>query len=203
MYILLGIVLLIAIILSLRIKLHIIYRDELQVFLKIAFFKIPIIPDTKNSFSKLRKKKSDSGANPIKRIQNESPETNSIIDKLNAIRDILSILSETFHKHLHVKLSQVHIRVAASDAAKTAILYGAICTAVACIIDQIENIANLKSLKQSSVAVEPDFLSEKIDVKLNIVLYMSVWDAIAVLLKSFIRYYSLKDNTQINDRKEK
>ena len=70
------------------------------------------------------------------------------------------------------------------------------------IIDVIDEIANLKPIKDSSVSVEPDFLSEKTNIKLNISLYMSIAGIIAVLMNSFIKYYSLKDKNQINSRKE-
>ena len=203
LYILLGIALFICLILSLKINLHIIYEEQLKIYLRVLFIKLEILPNTSKifNFSK-QEKKHDLPTNIIKDIKDANSPSPSILDKLNSIRDILSILFEAFHKHLHVRLSKIHINVATGDAAKTAILYGAVSTAVAVIIDIIDEIANLKPLKESSVSVEPDFLSEKTDVRLNIVLYMSVAGAIKVLLQTFIKYYSLKDNTQTNFRKE-
>lgn len=100
-------------------------------------------------------------------------------------------------------MAKIHIRVATNDAAKTALLYGAISTAVACVLDVIESITNLDRLKKSSVLVEPDFLSSKTDVKLNIVLKISIFGIIKVFMKSFLKYFSLNDKTQITNRKEK
>ncbi len=200
MYILLGIALLIGLILSLRINLHIIYEDNLKVYLRILFIRLEILPNTSKvfGFNKQKKKKKELPVRVVKDIKDADSTSPSVLDKLNSIREIISILSEAFHNHLHVKFSKIHIRVATGDAAKTAILYGAVSTAVACIIDMIDDIANLKPLKESSVSVEPDFLSEKTDIKLNIVLYMSVAGTIKTLLQSFIKYYSLKDKTQKN-----
>ena len=203
LYILLGIALLICLILSLRINLHIIYGDKLQIYLRILFIKLEILPNTSKIFDfNKQENKKDLSTHVVKDIKDADSTSLSILDKLNTVRDILSILSNAFHKHLHVRLSQIHIKVATNDAAKTAILYGAVSTAVAVIIDIIGDIANLKPLKKSSISVDPDFLSEKTDIKLNIVLYMSVAGAIKVLLQSFIKYYSLKDKTQTNIRKE-
>ena len=201
MYILLGIAIFIGLVLSLRVNLHIRYEDELKVYIKILFFKIEILPNTSKIFNGFKKNK-EKPTHIIKDIKDADTSSESIVDKLNTIRDILSILSESFHKHLHVKLSKIHVRVATGEAAKTAILYGAISTAVACIIDAIDEIANLKPIKDSSVSVEPDFLSEKTKIKLSISLYMSIAGIISVLMSSFIKYYSLKDKTQINSRKE-
>ena len=201
MYILLGIAIFIGLVLSLRVNLHIRYEDELKVYIKILFFKIEILPNTSKIFDGFKKNK-EKPTHIIKDIKDADTSSESIVDKLNTIRDILSILSESFHKHLHVKLSKIYVRVATGEAAKTAILYGAISTAVACIIAVIDDITNLKPIKDSSVSVEPDFLSEKTKIKLNISLYMSIAGIISVLMSSFIKYYSLKDKTQINSRKE-
>lgn len=204
MYILLGIAIFIALILSLRINLHIIYEDELKVYLKILFFKIEILPNTSKIFTsnKSGKGKKEKPTHILKDISEADTEKKSILDKLNTIRDILSILSNAFHKHLHIRLSKIMVKVATGDAAKTAILYGAISTAVACIIDIIDNIANLKPMKESSVSVEPDFLSEKTSLALNIHLYMSVGGMIKVLIQSLIKYYVLNDKSQLQSRKE-
>ena len=201
MYILLGIAIFIGLVLSLRVNLHIRYEDELKVYIKILFFKIEILPNTSKIFDGFKKNK-EKPTHIIKDIKDADTSSESIVDKLNTIRDILSILSESFHKHLHVKLSKIHVRVATGEAAKTAILYGAISTAAACIIAVIDDITNLKPIKNSSVSVEPDFLSEKTKIKLNISLYMSIAGIISVLMNSFIKYYSLKDKNQINSRKE-
>lgn len=204
LYILLAIALLICLVLSLRINLHIIYEDELKVYFRILFIKIPILPDENKRFnlSNFGRKKKDSPIHIVQDIQKADPNSSSIIDKLNSVREIISIIFNAFHRHLHVKLTKIYIRVATADAAQTAIIYGAVSTVVVCIIDILDDITNLKQLKNSSISVEPDFLSEKTDIKLNILLYISVFGAIKVLMKSFIKYYATKDKSQINNRKE-
>ena len=204
LYILLGIALLIALILSLRIKLRIIYENEICVYLRILFFKIPILPETDNKLNLFKRKRDEKDALPkvFDDIKNANAPSNALVDKLNSIRDILSVLFENFHHRLHVKLSKIHIRVATGDAAKTAILYGAVSTSVACIIDVIDDFAKLKPIKDRSVSVEPDFLSDKSSAKVNILLYMRVGSIIKMFLNSFIDYYSSKEKTQINNRKE-
>ena len=169
--------------------------------MRILFLKIQLLPDDKKRFkpSKLRKKKKDSPIPLVKDIQKADPNSSFIIDKLNSVREIISIIINTFHKRLHVKLTKIYIRVATADAAQTAILYGGISTAVACIIDILDDITNLQQLKDSSISIEPDFLSEKTEIKLNILLYISAWGAIKGVFKSYIKYYTSKE---INNRKE-
>lgn len=187
-----------------RINLHIIYENELVVYLRILFFKIRIIPDTNKRFDigKLTHRKKASPTNVISDIKKATPYSPSILDKLNSVREIISIIFRTFHRRVNVKLTKIHVRVATPDAAQTAILYGAVSTAVACILDLIDDISKLKPLKQSSVSVEPDFISAKTDVKLNIQFYVSIFDTIVILMKSFFKYYSVKDKFITYNRKE-
>lgn len=199
-----GIALLIALILSIRIKLHIIYEDELRVYLSILFYKIPIIPDTDAKFTpeKLKKYEKYSPIHLLANIdksqsQSQSTSEPSVLDRLNSIKEILLIFLNSFRHHLHVRLARIHINVATSDAAQTAILYGAVAASVACIVDIIDDITNLKRLKKSSIIVEPDFLSDKTDIKLKIVLHITIFGAIKTIMKSFIEYYSLKNITTL------
>lgn len=167
-------------------------------YLRILFFKIQILPDKDKKFyiSKFKKKQKNAPITIIKDIKDAETDSPSLLDKLNTIREIISIFFNAFRTHLHVKLSKIHVSVATNDAAKTAVLYGAISGAVACIVDLIDEITNLKPLKDSSISVEPGFLSSKTEIDLNITLYITVFGAIKSLMKSLIQYYTL------NNRKE-
>ena len=173
-------------------------------YLRILFFKIQIIPDKDKKFnlSKFKKKKKNPSVPIIKDIKDAETDSPSLLDKLNSIREIISIFFDAFRKHLHVKLTKIHVSVATNDAAKTAVLYGAVSGAVACIVELIDEITNLKPVKDYSIFVEPDFLSSKTDIDLNITLYVSILGAIKILMKSFIQHYLSKNETQINNRKE-
>ncbi len=157
----------------------------------MLFFKIKILPDKDNKFdvSKLKKKKKENQPPIIKNIKDAEADSPSLLDKLNSIREIITIVFNEFKSYLHVKLTKIHVSVATDDAAKTAILYGAVSTAVACIVDLIDEITNLKPLKDSSIYVEPSFLTSKTELDLNITLYISVWGLINASLKSLIQYY--------------
>ncbi len=206
LYILLGIALLICLILSLRISIKIVYKDELKVHLRFLFFKTDLLSESASSkidFNKFIQKMDTKPQNEGETDEIEEPSSPSILSKLESIRQILSLLFNTFRQHLHVKLTKIDIKVATGDAAKTAILYGTVSTAVACIVDIMDEITNLRKLKSSSISVEPDFLSDKSDIKLNILLSISILGIIKVFMKSFIKYFSLNDNSKNNNRKEK
>ena len=132
----------------------------------------------------------------------EKMVSSPILNQLKALLKILRILFNTFRQNIHVKFSKIHVRVGTNDAAKTAILYGAISTAVVGIVELLDAITNLDKIKDSSISVEPDFLSDKTDVKIDIMLHITVFGLIKVLMKSFLKYFSLNDISKINTRKE-
>ena len=102
---------------------------------------------------------------------------------------------------MRVKLAKIHINVATSDAAKTAILYGMVSTAVALLVDSIDEHTNLQKLKKKSIMIEPGFLSEKTTANINISLSISVYGAIATMLKMIVKYNLFNKSSVTNTPK--
>lgn len=110
----------------------------------------------------------------------------------------------SFAKHLHIRLAKINIKIASSDAAQTAILYGAVSGALACLLDVIDSVTNLDKIKRSSVSVCTDYLSEKCEADIDISLSISIFGALATLASTLIQYTKQKFNAQINtERKNK
>ena len=112
----------------------------------------------------------------------EKPDT-GIIEKIEEITDFVSSLVKEFAPHLHVRLTRIHVKVATPDAAQTAILYGVISSSLACLIDLIDDNVKLHRLSSRSIIVEPDFLSEKCEARINISFGLSVLTALKILIK--------------------
>lgn len=187
----------IAALLAIRVGINIVFEDELKVYLKVLFLKFRLFPAKEKRFDekkhdKKKKKKANAPAHVIKKKKADAPEKPSLLDNIKMITEILSVLFKAFAKHLHVKLAKIHIRVGTPDAAQTAITYGAISAAVACLVDIIDEITHLGRLKKSSILVEPDFLSERCEAKINISLSTTVFDVLSTLLKTLFKYITLK-----------
>ena len=200
LYVILGLILLIALILSIRASIHIVYEDELSVYLKILFFKFRIFPEGKvkfnlKSYERRLKGEQRLQESLISQMAEESKK-NGLIENIKMIADLISTLIKSCAPYMRVKLARVHISVGSSDAAKTAILYGAISGAVALLVDNIDEYTNLEKLKKKSIIVEPDFLSEKTSARIHISLSISVYGAIATILKTMIKTnYKSVNNT--------
>lgn len=202
----LGLAALIALVLATRATINIVYEEQLKIYLKVLFFKFRLYPEKKRKFSsKSYEKKLKKRANfkDIRLVDSDkATEKLGVIDNLKMISDVLRVLFKSFSKYLHVKLAKIHIRIATPDAAQTAILYGAASASLACIVELLDSYTKLHKIKERSILIEPDFLSEKTVAKINISLSISVFGAIATIIKSIIRYYTLKETNSINNRKE-
>lgn len=109
-----------------------------------------------------------------------------INDILKAIHLLISTFFDRYSKFLSVRTVKLHIGVATGDAASTAIMYGVIVQGVTYLLEVINNITNLKSLRYSDVNVYPDYTAETIKMDIKIILKLPVWCAFSLLLHSGI-----------------
>lgn len=177
--------------------MHIIYEDNLKIFIRVLFVKYTIFPQKKAKFDerKYAKKHSKKDEPPKPQIKHKGDieKNHTLLDKLNLIKEILSVFLKSFSKYINVRIKKLYIRVASNDAAQTAILYGAVSAIVANILELIDSYTNLKSLKKGTVSVEPDFIANESDIGINISLSISVLGALVTLAKTFWKYAILKN----------
>lgn len=202
LYIILFIIAGIVLLLSIPVGINLVLEDELRVYLRVLFLKFKLYPSKKKKFNQRKhekkKKKKESAKSPVLKERDEIKSKPTLLENISTITEIVRTFFKHFSKHLHVKLTKIHIKVATPDAAETAILYGAVSGAVACLVELIDSITNLGRIKQSSIAVEPDFLSEKSSARLNISLYINSFGAIIVILRTLIKYFILKNKNSNN-----
>ena len=130
LYILLGIIVIVALLLSINVSLHIIYKDDLNIYLKVLFIKHNIFPEKKKKFNKKDFSKKEKGKKSSSDIviteKSKKEKKPSLVDKISYIKEILSVFLKAFSKYLKIDLKTLHIVIASPDAAQTAITYGAI-----------------------------------------------------------------------------
>lgn len=193
LYIILGIVLLISAILAMRVGINILHEDDLRIYLKILFVRIQLYPEKKGSARRNKKQKKDKKSAEVTLKPIDKAKTKpTILDKVNLVKDVLTVLFQAFPKHLHVKLAKLHISVATGDAAQTAILYGAVSGVVACIVELIDSFTKMDKLKRKAISVEPNFLGENSEARINISLYITVFGGVVTLAKMLIKYIKTK-----------
>lgn len=194
---------LIALILSIRGSINIVYENELRIYLKVLFFKFWLFPEGKfkidpQKYEKILKGEKSNSATIISEIKEESKK-NGLLENIKMISRLISSLLKTCAPYLKVKLARVHVNVSSTDAAKTAILYGAVSGAVAVLVDNIDEYTNLHNLKKKSIIVRPDFLSEKTSARIKVTLSISIYGAIATMLKLIIKHNMMLNKNSVNN----
>lgn len=216
LYIIGGIVLFFAFIASLRAEVLIAYSDELAMSIRVLGIPIKILPKKKKKVKlsaysrknrakyeaaqkqkakkkaqkKAEKKKKKIAAAEKKKADKAAGKTKPkkpIGDIIDMIKDLVAVAVGRFAKHLRIRIAKLHIGVATGDAASTAILYGTIAPAVACIAALLDSTSTLKNPAKSDVDIHADYLSEKMVIDIEIGFSICVWQLFDVLFRTGFR----------------
>ena len=168
-----------------RIKLRIRYRDALKVELYAGPVSLNKYLDgsRKSKKSKKQKKKGK-----IAEAHSENKEKKSLTDSLSEILEILKAFTSRFFGHVRVRFSRIVISVGGKDPAKTALYYGVVSQTVAYIVEILKRNTKFSPGRGSIAIVEPDFVSGKSNVDIDITLTVSVGGAIHALLAAAWTY---------------
>jgi len=105
------------------------------------------------------------------------------------VKEIVLYFSKRFFGSLGIEVNRLQIKVGTEDAAKTAMLYGALSQSVSYVLNLFDNISRLKTVKSDAVAVKADFCSEKCLFEADISLKIKPLDALALALGTAWKAY--------------
>ncbi len=190
-----GIILLILLLLLLKVKIRVKFDGELAVWAQVLFIKIKLFPRPKKKKKpkkikekpkkqkKKQEKKSESEAAPKPKVP--------ILDMIKVITDVVKLFFKRFAKHFHIKIAKVNITVATGDAASTAILYGAVSSAVAILVETLNSVTNLDKLKKAEISVTPSYVEEKLSADIDLTFSLRVIGVLDMGLRSLFRFLKL------------
>lgn len=207
LYILLGIVLLIAAILLIPASVTIAYQEKVSLAISVLGIRIRQIPKPQkpvklSSYSKkalARQKKKDerrarrllkkkaAQENKKKEAQKESREPKSLLQNLSLIKRLAAVLLSKTAKHVRIEARRLIITVGTDDAAKTAILFGSVNQAAIALLEFLRQTGNLRQTRRSQIAVKADFTSDKTTADVKLVFSMHVWQLLDILLSTLKR----------------
>lgn len=200
LYIILSILLCLFLLTLFNVYIYAEYKDELSVWIKIAFFKLRLIPQKPKKKKKKHKKKKvkEKKKEPEKQ---ENVLKNFIKEKglsgiINILKQIATLATETLKdlfKRVTIVSLKLNIQIAGEDAADTAIKYGYCCSV---IFPAVSAILSVVKYKERNIQVVPDFSDDpetRIDGGLvaRIRICSLLWFAvtkIGKILKFFINY---------------
>ncbi|MGI6717025.1 MAG: hypothetical protein ACOX3X_07550 [Eubacteriales bacterium] len=192
LYIILGILLLFAALLLVKISFRICYCGQLLISFKVGFIK--------KDFSLLEKKEVKIKEEPEipQRVKKAKKEEEKVPLKqiIPIIKETLTLLFEKTKRHIFLEKYILKITVATEDPAQTGIIYGIVAGGAASLLRMVEGIRN-KSKKQGQIytEVKPDFIAEKPDIYIDIILSTRVWRGLSMALtlsEGYTKYKKLK-----------
>lgn len=201
--ILASLALFVALVLSIKLRITVEYKDELKVFLRAPFIKYQLLPKTtrgpkymsrararriKERLKKKRTRRKSQISQTKEEISTQSKESfGSMVDVICAIKDVIFTLLSKFFSHLHVDVAKFHINIATGDAATTAITYGAVCDVLLHLFAILEPLKGFDLPKTRDISVNADYLSEKTTADIRISFSLRIWHIIHIILATFIK----------------
>jgi hypothetical protein len=183
LYILLGLIALIAFLLLLPLKVRVLLDEngKLAVRVWISFVALLTHPAKERSFrpedyspraiakrerrqakqyERQQKKKAKRKQKASAHVEKKAPATlsqkiNKLTDTISFVTSLLRKLQEKFLRSVHIHLHEFSIRVGSDDAAKTALLFGVISPAAAALLTALSEFTNLHLHHPEKICVAP------------------------------------------------
>lgn len=146
----------------------------------------------KKNVQKRKKEKTKSSSSKSKmagkRPSSESSEKDGEKKKmdlsafLHFLPEMLKEFLKSFGKHLKIRTVRMKISVGSDDAAKTAMLYSAICQGVAYITQFLEEMTGYSVEQRKKIQIEADYLSSQTKADICFIFRLRIWHFFAMLL---------------------
>lgn len=204
LWIFLSVLALIVIILLLRIKILIGYREKFYYKVYLAGFRVKqsIIDYLLAKRREIKRKKKtknapkNAGARTVASVPKEKASELSLLDDLSleelklllrVALDLLKIAPDA----LRIKLRKLRIKVGSSDAADTAIAYGKVCAVTEGILAFFENYKGFYCgffANRKKIDISADFLASQTEFDTEISISFFVWQLIAFAVRVGVEY---------------
>lgn len=214
------IILIIALILSLRLKAYITLEDTLTIRAGLGPIILQFLPkkrkevdlrdftyekhqkrlekERKKAAKKKAKLQKKTGAKALaKKAEKASQSAENVGDteKLSTVIEIIEFVTSELSSvtsHIHTDIRMLRIRVVGEDAASIAKKYGVICAASSLIIELLNIKTKLRKMNTDVVSVEADFISEKTTFNIDIQLKISLFSLLKAGFKALGWFISQK-----------
>ena len=200
----------IAAILCLPLSVRVISDGEFSLIAGIGFIRLRIFPLKEKTlklsdyeigkFRKKRQKQADKAKKASKDSKKaEKPKAQPTNDKkIEEKRDIPALIKKLtrvtavfikrFGKHLRIELKKVILIIASEDAATTALIYGAAIGAAQDLYALLVSSGTLRTTNKSEFIVEPDFLSEKPHIEIDLKFSFREWQLFDMAIRALIEF---------------
>lgn len=178
--------------------------DHVSVMVRVLFLKISILPKKrkkkpkdgdkkkKEKKPKEKKKKKTDGEDKKKKKSEKHPKKKKTASDIVAlVRMLLNVVAALFRKlgrNFKIRVHAYEICVASEDAAKTAVMYGAVKTLSETLFLRLEDSINFKIVKNAPVGIYVDFLEEKFKANVKIDFSISIAGVFGILFAAIFEF---------------
>lgn len=177
-------------------------RDDLDVFVKVLFINIKVfstkktvppdpeldLPPKKAKPKKKKKQKQKPKDKPKKDKKSSKegkPKTKiALTDILDLVKKLLVTIFKRLKKYLRVRVHNFSVCVATGDAAKTAMMFGAICGSCNIIFEILESAMDFKIEDDAEIGARCDYLSEKMQANIGVDISITVGQVLKLVFSA-------------------
>ena len=176
--------------------------ESVSVMVRVLFLKIPILPKVKKKKKKKKekkpkkekKKKEKKPEDKTKKKKKKKKKVSDIVALVRMLLNVVVALFKRLGRNFKIRVYAYEICVASEEAAKTAVMYGAVKTLSETIFLRLQDSINFKIVKKAPLGIYVDFLEEKFKANVKIDFSISIagvfgilFAAIGEFIRSFIK----------------
>ena len=168
--------------------------ESVSVMIRILFLKIPILPKPKKKKKKKekkpkeKKKKEKKPEDKTKKKKKKKKKISDIVGLVQVLLDTVVALFKRLGRNFKIRVYAYEICVASEEAAKTAVMYGAVKTLSETIFLRLQDSINFKIVKGAPMGVYTDFLEEKFKANVKIDFSISIAGVFGVLFAAIFKF---------------
>lgn len=210
-----SVILLLAFLLSLKLTLTVAYAGEVQLWARVLFVKIKLLPARekrlprsmsaakakrlkKRRIKKLKKKiekqrskeeekKKKKHDVAIGKEEEEKRSPQEILDIISLVCSLVTKVVGKFFRHLRIRLTRINIKIATEDAATTAVTYGAVTQAINILFPLLDRVKTVRSSDVKNINICADFCSEEPEIDIEISFSIRVWQVLHIAIVALIQ----------------
>ncbi len=174
-----------------RASIRLVYREDITMVLSVLGIRFKILPaknKPKSEAAKRRealKKQKRKQKRELSKAENAGKPQPTLLDNLGIIFSTVKAAYRKLRGKLIIKVNRFSIHVATGDAAKTAILYGAVLGTCSIFWQWVHGVISPVRRKTGAMEVIPDYLSKKSRADIDILLGMRLMPALLVAYSAY------------------
>ena len=170
--------------------------ESVSVMVRVLFLKIPILPKVKKKKKKkkekkpkkAKKKKEKKPEDKTKKKKKKKKKISDIVGLVQVLLDTVVALFKRLGRNFKIRVYAYEICVASEEAAKTAVMYGAVKTLSETIFLRLQDSINFKIVKGAPMGIYTDFLEEKFKANVKIDFSISIAGVFGVLFAAIFKF---------------